>query len=170
MGKKRHSIFTLVLFFCIISILPSCLDTDPPNNDKMGAPQFVSGPQNSAAFPFAKGMIHAADEILGVFMDNQSTNGSMENATKLVNESAYLGLVQEDVFFYSRNKYLSQFKADPDNAEKKYLRIASQLKVVMAAYNKDVFLLINTDNLGIGVTIEDIKIIDTLEINLGVED
>ncbi|MDY6970617.1 MAG: TAXI family TRAP transporter solute-binding subunit, partial [Spirochaetota bacterium] len=168
--KKNNSILSHVLLFLIILILPSCLDTDPPNNDKMKSPQFVSGPENSVAYPFAKGIIDAADEILGIFMNNQLTNGSVENGTKLVNEEAYLGLVQEDIFYYSRNKYLSQFNADPDNAEIKYLKIASQLKVIMSTYKKDLYLLINTDNLGTGITIDDIKTTDTLEINLGIED
>ncbi|MCP4132331.1 MAG: hypothetical protein GY754_15270 [bacterium] len=130
----------------LLLILQSCFDTGALT-DKNGnslALTFASGPANSDYNLFADGIVDGAAESLGFFMSKQTTAGSLENATLLVNEEAYMGLVQEDVLNYSRDTFITQYAADPTTAEKKYLKIASQLKIIMAAYEEDVFLLAKT--------------------------
>ncbi len=140
---KKNIAFLIAAF--LSSLLLSCFDVSAVNDGGgPGVPKFASGPAYGTYYPFANGVIDAARETLGMFMENYATEGTLENATMLINGTAYMGLVQEDIFRYARDEYIAQYAADPDTAEKKYLKIASQLKVVMAAYEEDVFLLVNT--------------------------
>ncbi|MBN2041775.1 MAG: hypothetical protein JW864_17195 [Spirochaetes bacterium] len=155
------------LLIALLIFLNSCWDTTPPDNFG-GTPKFVTSTEDRISRSFGKGMIHAAGETLGVFMDNIAKSDTIACATDLAYENAYMGLIQEDVFRYSRDKFLSQYLADPDTAGKKYLKIASQVKAVMTCYKRYVFFLVNTDNLGSGVALTDILANSTaLKINLG---
>jgi hypothetical protein len=132
------------LFILCVVASAGCLDTKPPG-PMLGATEFVSGSNDEIAHPFAEGMIHAAGETLGSFLENVDTSGSLESAERMVSGAAPLGLVQEDVLRYAQREFERQYMADPDTANRDYLAIAAQLELVMAAYRKYLFLLINTD-------------------------
>ena len=171
MTKIQNTIpLLLKLFLCtaLFSVL-SCVDTDPPDNG-IGNPTFASGPSSETGYSFAQGMIRASNETLGIFMKNTSTGSSVETAASLSDNHAYMGFVQEDIFRYAKAKYLTQYNDNPVTAKTKYLKIASQLKAIMAAYRRNVYLLINT-NLVTGVTdIEDLTKISSPAINIGTVD
>ncbi len=144
--KKIINSAMYILLFCLL-LLISCdevVDHIPPNSES-GYTTFVSGSGDGTAYDFAKGFIRSAEDIFGLFMENNLTSGSIENAYLLANGNAYLGLVQEDVYEYAKKKYLDQYVVDPDTAEKKYIAIASRIKTLMAAYKRQVFLLVNTN-------------------------
>ena len=144
-----HKILTSILFAALLFPITACFDVSGVDSgDGPGAPQFASGPTYGTYYPVADGVIDAARETLGIFMENRATEGTLENAELLVSGGAYMGMIQEDLFRFARDKYIEQYTTDPDTAQKKYLKMASQIQVVMAAYNEDVFLLVN-DSSGI---------------------
>lgn len=144
MNFLHKKTLTAIIIAAFLLPITACFDVSGVDSgDGPGAPQFASGPTYGTYYPFADGVIDAARETLGIFMENRATEGSLENAELLVSGGAYMGLIQEDLFRYARDKYIEQYTADPDTAQKKYLKMASQIQVVMAAYNEDVFLLVN---------------------------
>ncbi len=145
----------LFILYILISFTGCFLVDDSPlktgDGRELGEPRFASGPANGQYYQFSKGVIDSANETLGIFMENIATQGTLENAKKLVSGStymgdAYMGIVQEDLFRYAQQKYESQFASDPATAEKVYLKIASQIKVVLALYDEDLHLLVNTNS------------------------
>lgn len=145
---KKTGITIFKLFLLTVLFLPlSCFDTGPILDENGNSDSFVfaGGPKNGDYYQFADGFIDAVSQTLGIFLKNKPTSGTLENATLLIKEQAYMGLVQEDLFRYSRDKYKNQYVTDPAAAEKIYLQIASQLNVLMAGYSEDVFLLVKND-------------------------
>ena len=140
--KTLHSLSRVALLIILALPMNSCFDVSPlENSDEIADPVFASGPSGGNYYSFADGVIDAAEQKLGVFLDNKETEGSLQNAEMLVSGNAYLGMVQEDIFRYARSTFIDQYESDPDSAEKKYIKIASQLRILMAAYSEDVFLL-----------------------------
>jgi len=149
LGNLRARKFLFIFIIILLIPLASCDITSIVLDDEItgagSTPKFVSGPEYGTYYPFAEGTIDAAQNTLGVFLDNEPTSGTLENAEKLVYDRAYLGLVQEDVFSFAQRTYQSQYESNPDTAEKKYLKMASQLRVLLALYKEDVHLLVRTD-------------------------
>ncbi len=164
-----RSVFSGMFLYLILLTIPSCVDV-LQTDSLSGTPRFASGPSNGSGYTLADGIIHASGEIFGVFMTNTETASSVDTAAKLVNSSAYMGFVQEDIFRYSKDKYLAQYLAAPATAEKKYLKISSQLKALMAVYKRNLYLLVNTGSVA-GVTdIKGLAAKSSLKINLGALD
>ncbi len=132
--------FFLFIFLSLFSL--SCFDVKVNDSTFSGDPVFVSGPEGSTGHSFARGIIEASGESLGVIMKNTVTTGTVSNAEALVNGEAYMGLVQEDIFRYAGSKYLAQYENNPDTAEKKYLKIPAKLKIISAVYRKHLYLLV----------------------------
>lgn len=110
--------------------------------------KFAAGVAGTSDNNMAKGVIKSAENTLGLFMKNQDTTGSLENARMLARGSsvygdAYLGIAQEDVFYYSRTFNQKKFAAGQD-VDLELLTIASRCKILMTLYTKDVYLLVNT--------------------------
>ncbi len=146
------NIIRFVLLICIISSGCTLVD-DSPLEDwyglELGEPKFASGPTYDNYYHFAEGLIDAAGESLGVLMDNVATFGSLQNARMLVSGgnymgNAYMAMMQEDVFRYAQKTCETQFNSNPDSVDKELLRVASQLKVLLALFKEDVHLLVNT--------------------------
>ncbi len=143
----------LILITGWMLLISGCflIDDSPlksPDGNDIGKPRFASGPSYGNYFSYAEGMIDSAIETFGIFMENSTTEGTLDNAARLVSDEAFLGgaymaMVQEDIFRYTKNTFESQFTVSPDSADKKYLKMASQIKVIMALYNEDVHLLVN---------------------------
>ena len=167
----NSQVFSKFVIYFVLLTIPSCSDILLPDtklSSSMAAkPKFASGPSTGTGYSFAKGMIHASNEILGTFMKNTETSGSVETATNLVYNNAYMGFVQEDIFRYAKDIYKNQYAINHGTAEKKYLKIASQLKAIMSAYKKNVYLLINTNNVTGVSNIKDLAGKNSLTINLG---
>ncbi len=173
---KKSSLFksyiiTISAFFSI-SISGCYLVDDSSLKDgdgkELGPPMFASGPVYGNYYPFAEGIIDAAGETLGIFMDNISTEGSLENATKAVTGSSYMGnaymtLVQEDVFRYARDTNITQYNS-VESIDKTLLKIASQLQVLLALYREDVHILVNE-----AFSIDDIPDLAGKIVNVGSE-
>ena len=144
--KHKFSIFCLlILFLSFLSCDITSIVLDDEIKGAGGTPRFASGSVYGEYYNFADGAIDAAQNTLGVFLDNVSTSGTLENAEMLVYDRAYLGMLQEDVFSFAQRTYQSQYEINPDTAEKKYLKMASQLKVLLALFREDVHLLVRTD-------------------------
>ena len=156
MKRFRSFIKLFLLITAYFTISSGCfLVDDSPLKDgdgkDLGNPKFASGPEYGNYYPFAKGIIDAAGETLGIYMENISTEGSLENAIKLVSGdnymgNAYMALMQEDVFSYAQQSCETQYDTDPDSVNKNLLKIASQIRVLLALFDEDVHLLVNTDN------------------------
>ncbi len=145
---KKRKIAVFKIFLLSVLFLPlSCFDTSPVLDESGNSYQYVfaSGPKNGDWYNFADGFIDAASQTMGIFLDNAATSGSLDNAAMLVKRQAYMGLIQEDLFRYCRDRYIQQYTASPDTAEKIYLQIASQVNVLMAGYRESVFLLVKSD-------------------------
>lgn len=134
--KQRHARFffgQILLGVFLATLAGACVH----NEEAYPEQAFASGPINGSYFPYARGIIDALTQTTGIFLKNTETQGSWENAQKLVNGQAYMGLVQQDVFSYAGNRAQSDATA---------LEIASSLRVIMTAYEEDVHLLVNTTN------------------------
>jgi TRAP-type uncharacterized transport system substrate-binding protein len=113
---------------------------------------FASGSVSSLDGNMAKGVIKSAQNSLGLFMKDGKTSGSLETARLLAGGSsvygdAYLGVAQEDVFYYARMINKKKFDADNDaDMDLGLLTLASRCKCLMTLYAKEVFLLVNTTN------------------------
>jgi hypothetical protein len=161
-----YSVLSNLFLIFILLTITSCIDNKQSDNG-IGTTKFASGSSTDTGYSFARGVIHASGEILGVYMENTDTGNSVDTAVNIVNNNAYMGLVHEDVFRYSKDKFLKQYLDNPDKAEKKYLKIASQLKTIMAVQRKNLYLLINTDSVTGVSNIVDLAGKISLKINLG---
>lgn len=150
--KNPINIIYLIFSVIFINFSGCFLIDDSPlkdaNGNDIGSFHFASGPGYGNYYSYADGLIDAASEKLGIFMDNVSTNGSLDNAERLVSGSTYLGnaymaMMQEDIYEYVRKQCIAQYDTDPDSVNKKYLKIASRTKVLLALYTETVFLLVN---------------------------
>ncbi|MBN2041637.1 MAG: hypothetical protein JW864_16495 [Spirochaetes bacterium] len=148
---KKLSLFILLSIFVFMNM--GCfLVNDDPLKDKegndIGSFKFASGPSYGNYYSYADGIIDAASEKMGILMSNVATNGSLDNAVRLVTGDTYLGnaymaMMQEDVYEYVRQQCITQYNADPDTVNKNYLTVASRTKVLLALYNETVHLLVN---------------------------
>lgn len=157
----------LFIISIICSLLSGCwLIDDSPLEGDVKDPQFASGSAHGNYYPFARGVIDAAGETLGIFLKNTETEGSLENATKIVSGDSYMGdaymaLMQEDVFEYARRTNIENY----DNGrpiDKSLLKIASQIQVLLALYREDVHLLVRT-----GLGIEGVSDLTGMTVNIG---
>ncbi len=149
---KRHTTTLLPILF-IITGLFSCsgffsIETD---KDSYETPKIFSGPADACGYAYAPGIIDAAAEGMGVFLENSASGGSFDTAKKIVSGEGYLGMVREDVFLHARDKFKDQYDHDKHTGdftqEKSVLKIASQLQTVISLYEDNVYLLVNTDNI-----------------------
>lgn len=138
------------LFASVLLLLHSCykIDDDPltdRDGNPIGTYIIASGPAYGTYYPYAEGIVDAASETMGIFMDNRATNGSLENAEQLVTgntylKNAYMALMQEDVYEYLRQDCIRNFSSGTVN--KKYLAAVSRTKVILALFNETVHLLV----------------------------
>ena len=100
-------------FFFVVSLFvhPGCdfLDISSHLQDASGSTtsNFSSSTSVPINTPMAKGVMKSVEDSLGLFMKKTGSAGSLETARLLVTGStvygnAYLGIAQEDVFYYSR--------------------------------------------------------------------
>ncbi len=148
---KKVLPLNLIISWCLFISGCFLIDDSPlkdKDGDDLGTPRFASGPVYGNYYPFADGVIDAAGEALGIFMDNVSTAGSLENAAKIVGGDSYMGdaymaMIQEDIFDYSRRVNIENYDNDrPVN--KTLLKAASQIQVLLALYKEDVHLLVKS--------------------------
>ncbi|HOO71812.1 MAG TPA: TAXI family TRAP transporter solute-binding subunit [Spirochaetota bacterium] len=153
----HRKLFPSFLSVLLLFILSSC---DTIFDDSFDVPRFSSGPQYGNYYPYAEGVIDSAEETLGVFMENHATQGSLENARRIINGKSYMGLVQEDIFDYVHQEFYADYGSG--NEDLNYLKIAARLRVIMAMYEEDVHLLVNT-----GSAINDMDDLVGADINVG---
>ena len=113
----------VVLFFLPLS----CFDFSPVVNGGINNPRIASGPSNSINYPFADGIVKAAEETLGLMMANIETSSPMENAEMLISGKVQVAILPEDIFYYSRDTFLETYNASDDTFQagtRKYLEIA----------------------------------------------
>jgi TRAP-type uncharacterized transport system substrate-binding protein len=94
----------------------------------------------------AKGVMQSTENTIGLFLEDSETSGSLDNARRLATGSsvygnAYLGIAQEDVFYYSRNYNVKQFSVD-QTVDKDLLAISARCKSIITLYSKNVYLLV----------------------------
>lgn len=159
----------------------ACVDTGPlktPDGDDLGA-AFIAASAGDA--DYTRGIADALSAKEGIFLKHRSSANPVGAAASLFTGSrylkdAYLAILPEDIFFYARDRYKSQFDSDPSNADKTYLRIASRVRVLVSLYTKKIYLLVNTNNVSDNDSDSEITFNDLLKsatahkINLGINE